>query len=251
MSFPERVLLLGLARGGTTYLRQLLRSCMQLNDGNTLIEPYGDIDRRCWGTREISRKQAKEEYIQLSARIQSIPNNEKFLIKDHIGHYADWSKFFNQPFPFRTIYKNFYVIKLIRYDLFGLSTSLSLSQTTKKYTYFDADAQPRGVVIPIDIFELAVLTQWKYLLMLHDWPDCDIVINYDDLTGDHQLDLKQLFNVTGHIDIDPRQINIQRSIPYTESISNFDEIQKKFLEIVTNLKSDILNINENRKVTKK
>lgn len=249
----NKILIVGMPRGGSTYMYNLLSKYNGLSFDSAHIcnEPFGTI-------RLEYRKMEIDDFNYLHSlyeqRLNSIKNiidnDSHCVIKDHIQNYRSYEDDLGTKFPFDSLYKDFYKIKLIRNDFKALVYSLAIAKTTRAFYVFNEEDNVTQVTIDKEMLQYSIDHQWDILNLLYtDINKYDEVVVYDDLSGDPTVD-QQLIQYTKD-DIRDIKIELLKANKHQQSIANYDEVEHWFTEYTQKLSSDIIQLNSNGIINEK
>ena len=215
-----RILIVGLTRGGTTYVEHLFQRYMRVADPNVFNEPFRN-------------NRSKQELLQAVQDIQL----HGVIVKDHVQHYELYGSITGEPFPFH-IYDKFYKIKLLRSDFKGSIMSLAISRKWGKYNDFkNATILNEKLHITQDELSQAYASQYKNYKQMETFDKIEFneVVDYEDLTGQPDKDKEKFKGMFRAIDKnysgEYKDITIKKRKPYTFTIENLAEVEGWYEEL--------------------
>lgn len=212
----DRVMIIGVSRGGSTYTRQMIQLYMGMGphqgDGNVFnepIHPQNVID---------SELEPAQFYAGVARDIRS---ESPCVVKDHIQHYKNYKHVTGDKFPFSEWYEGFYKIKLTRTNLKQMVFSACIARARNEWFNL-SDHQP--IKIDIELFKRQLDNYTRAItdILLFDEP-VDLVIDYDDFEGDgvihDQLLMSDIFT-------EPRELpmTLKKRPPAGDLVLNMDEL---------------------------
>lgn len=229
----DKVVILGISRGGTTYVRQLFQLHMGLPYRGERV--FNEEFRNAWERGE-SNDNVNEEYESLINKLKTIEGT--VVSKDHIQHYMMYRHIMGEEFPFNEVYKDYYKIKLVRTNIKHMAYSVAIALTTGRFFNIDDDTK---VDVDLEVYKHNLMEHIKGCteLLLFD-ADFDQIINYDELSGDQVSDQKMFRPLAATARELP--ITIKKRPPYQDVINNIDELDIVYNEIVDTINNDEMSL---------
>lgn len=238
------ILIVGMPRGGSTYLLELLATYngFKISDKNILDEPFGTVKVEFRSKGLTDESLLPQMFYDRKDYVVDIIKKYPCVIKDHIQNYRSYKEHTGQEFPFK-IYDDFYKIKLIRKNFKALVYSLAISKTTRVFNVFNDDTKlVSKVKIESDMLDYAIQHQLDIVKLLYsDKSSYDNILYYEDFSN--PIKDQSLINLTKN-NIKNIDVSIIKAKNHSDVIENYDEVESLFHSKVNNIKSDIFEIDD-------
>lgn len=209
----DKVVILGISRGGTTYLRQLIQMYWGLGPYQ---DEYGVFNEEL--NPMYVGDNIENFYSSVKQKINDVKSN--CIVKDHIQHYTFYKNKMGSEFPFNEWYSDFYKIKLLRTNIKNTSLSVSIAKETKQWFNMQ---DIKLITVDPNQYRKDLDSHSKSTINLINFKsDFDMVIDYDELGNGVIPDQKKfpdLFPIQKDVNL-----TIKKRPPYDEVIENINEL---------------------------
>lgn len=222
----SKILIFGTSRGGTTYLRQLLQSAMDIkyDSPSALTEEIG----RRWSKLDFYTPEIMNSTVEsIKSIFDTTPGDA--LSKDHIQHYNLYKAVTGKQFPINYVYKDFFKIKIVRNDIKSVSLSLAISKTLNNFYNIEDDSR---ITIDANQYKEYLKTTISDIISLIEFEsDFDLYISYDDLTFVPEQDILLISDSSIKFDNVP-SVSVKKRPPYETTVDNLEELMAIYQQTV-------------------
>lgn len=222
----SKILILGTSRGGTTYLRQLLQSALNVKYDSPSVMTE-EIGRR-WRTVDFYTQEIMDYTLDSIKNIFDTTPGDA-LSKDHIQHYNLYKEITGKQFPVNYVYPNFFKIKLVRNDVRAVSLSLVISKTLNNFYNIANDLR---ITIDVNEYKECLKTTISDIISLIEFEsDFDLYLSYDDLSFEPEKDLALITDPNLTCDTIP-SVTVKKRPSYETTIDNLEELMIAYQSVI-------------------
>jgi hypothetical protein len=232
----QKIHVLGVPRSGSNYIFSMIAK--RIEPKSSLLYP----DRFALNHRLYHSEPIEKRLHLISQSVNDVVKSNSVLTKTHPGHLFYLSEN-NLLDKFKSA--NFYNIITIRRDLVQSSISHARSYTTTEWFKYDVSTKP--IIVPREHLLRSINIIVTSLIQIIDNTfdiKYDEIVYYEDLSGNSDLDIKQL-KIGKLINFGaPKNNMVEPDISPNkkETILNYDELVKISLEYFENFKDKRLPI---------